>query len=239
MSWQNTGNSENIYHIVCRIVQQLMHVIPFLKRVKIFESYCSFKFGLISALFYDFSMFPLIPFFGFWNRNWRFCVDLVLTVEDLVTIKVWMIIWKLGTPFFISNTFISKARLISVKNQAKAKQDPEAELFLFENYSLSSSTLPSKNKKRYSRKCTKNKCVCFNEVIWSMTMKTRMKNKSRSHKYNIERPRPRNGRKCTKYKIYVNLMMVICIKRHLSNIWSSIHKKVKQNWYWVEKKRCL
>ena len=72
---------------------------------------------------------------------------------------------QLVTPFFISNTFISKARLTLVKNQAKAKQDPEAELFLFENYSLSSSTLPSKNKKGYSRKCTKNKCVCFNEVI--------------------------------------------------------------------------
>ena len=42
---------------------------------------------------------------------------------------------QLDTPFFISNTFISKARLILVKNQAKAKQDPEAELFLFENYS--------------------------------------------------------------------------------------------------------
>ena len=28
------------------------YVIPFLKRVKIFESHCSFKFGLISALFY-------------------------------------------------------------------------------------------------------------------------------------------------------------------------------------------
>ena len=51
-----------------------------------------------------------------------------------------------------------------------------------------------------------------------MTMKTRLKNKNRSHKYDIERPRPRNGRRYTKYKIYVNLMMVIWIKRHLSNI---------------------
>ena len=30
------------------------------------------------------------------------------------------------------------------------------------------------------------------------------------------------------------------IKQHLSNIWRSIHKKVKQHWGWVEKKkRCL
>ena len=34
-------------------------------------------------------------------------------------------------------------------------------------------------------------------------------------------------------------MMAICIKQHLSNIWSSIHEQVKQNWGWVEKKRCL
>ena len=43
---------------------------------------------------------------------------------------------------FISNTFISNARLKLVKNQAKGKQHPEAEPLLFENYSLSSSTLP-------------------------------------------------------------------------------------------------
>ena len=27
-------------------------------------------------------------------------------------------------------------------------------------------------------------------------------------------------------------MMRICITRHLSNIWSSIHKRVKQQWGW-------
>ena len=41
------------------------------------------------------------------------------------------------TRFFISNTFISNARLKLAKNQAKANQHPEAELQLFENYSLS------------------------------------------------------------------------------------------------------
>ena len=29
------------------------------------------------------------------------------------------------------------------------------------------------------------------------------------------------------------------VKQHLSNIWSSIHEKVKQHWGWVEKKCCL
>ena len=46
------------------------------------------------------------------------------------------------------------------KNQAKAKQHPEAELSLFENYSLSSSMLSSKNRRKYSKKSTKNKYVC-------------------------------------------------------------------------------
>ena len=64
------------------------------------------------------------------------------------------------TPF-LSNTFISNARLKLANNQANAKQHPLAELLLFENYSLSSSTLSSKNIGDIL-KCTRNKCVCFN-----------------------------------------------------------------------------
>ena len=33
--------------------------------------------------------------------------------------------------------------------------------------------------------------------------------------------------------------MVICIKQHLSKIWSSILEEVKQHWGWVEKKALL
>ena len=57
--------------------------------------------------------------------------------------------------FLISNTFISNARLKFAKNQAKAKQHSEAELLLFENYSLSSFMLSSKNIKKYSEKWIK------------------------------------------------------------------------------------
>ena len=31
------------------------------------------------------------------------------------------------------------------------------------------------------------------------------------------------------------MVMVMCNKQHLSNIWSRIHEKVKQHWGWVEK----
>ena len=130
--------------------------------------------------------------------------------------------------FFISNTFVRNV-----------KQHPEAELSLFENYSLSSSTFSSKNNTRYFKNCTKAKCICFNEVIWLMGMKMRLKIKNRSQRYNINRPRPRNGHKYTKYEMCLSIIMVICIKQHLSNIWNSIRKKVKQHWGWIEKRRCL
>ena len=59
---------------------------------------------------------------------------------------------KIYTRFFlISNTFISNVRL----KLTKARQHPEAELLLFENYLLSSFLLSFKNNKRYSKKRTK------------------------------------------------------------------------------------
>ena len=108
--------------------------------------------------------------------------------------------------FFISNTFISKARLKLSKNQAKAKQHPEVEHLLFEKYLLSSSTLSSKNNKRHSKKCTRNKCVYYWR-LWLMAIKMRLKIKNRSQGYNINRPR--HGLEYTKYKMCLSIMMVI------------------------------
>ena len=66
-----------------------------------------------------------------------------------------------------------------------------------------------------------------------------MKMKKRSHRYDINRPRSRHGHKYSTYKNYLITIMLICIKQQLSNIWSSIHEKVKQHWGWVGKKHCL
>ena len=63
--------------------------------------------------------------------------------------------------FFVSYTFISNAWLKLVKIQAKAKQHSETELLLFENYLLFSSMLSTKNNRKYSKICTKNKYFCF------------------------------------------------------------------------------
>ena len=105
---------------------------------------------------------------------------------------------------------------------------------LFENILFSSSTLSSKNIRRYPKKCTKNKYVYLSEVVWLMTMKMRLKMKNRSHRYDMNRSWPKRSPKYTKNKMYL-IIIVIGIKQHLSNIWSSVHEKVKQHWDWVKK----
>ena len=102
------------------------------------------------------------------------------------------------------------------KNQVQARQYPEAELLLFENYSFSSSMLLSKPNVRYSKKCVRNKCVCFNEIMWSIIMKMGLKMKNGSHRYNINKTNPRHGHKYTKHKMLPSMMMVMCNKQHLS-----------------------
>ena len=83
------------------------------------------------------------------------------------------------------NTFIRNVRLKLAKNQAKAKQHLEVDLFQFENYLFSSSLLSSKNIRRYSKKYTKKQ---VNEFMRLMTMKMSLKMKSRLHRYGANRP---------------------------------------------------
>ena len=61
-------------------------------------------------------------------------------------------------------------------------------------------------------------------------MKMKMNVKNRSHTYDISRPRSRHGHKYSKYRKCLSMIMLVGMKQHLSNIWSSIHEKVKQDW---------
>ena len=42
--------------------------------------------------------------------------------------------------------------------------------------------------------------------------------KRRSHKYSINRTRPKYGHKYTKYEMRLSIIMVMCNKQHQSNI---------------------
>ena len=55
-----------------------------------------------------------------------------------------------------------------------------------------------------------------------------MKMKNRSHRYDIIRPGSRCGHEYIKYK-KTQYDDALCIKQHLSKIWSSIHEKVNNS----------
>ena len=50
-----------------------------------------------------------------------------------------------------------------------------------------------------------------------MAVKMKMKMKNRSHRSDINRPMSRHGHKYSKYKTCRCMMMLPCIKQHLSN----------------------
>ena len=126
--------------------------------------------------------------------------------------------------FFISNTFLSNARL----KLAKIKQKLSNTLKLnFSYLKIIRFLHPPKIIGDFLKNVQKNKYVCLIEVIWLKTMKMRMKNTS--HRYDIARLRPRHGQKYTIYKMCLNIMMAISIKQHVSNIWSSIYEKLSNS----------
>ena len=50
-------------------------------------------------------------------------------------------------------------------------------------------------------------------------MTVKMKMKKRLHRYGINKPRSsRHGNKYSKYKKCLSMMILVCIKQHLSNI---------------------
>ena len=51
-----------------------------------------------------------------------------------------------------------------------------------------------------------------------MTIKMRQKKKNRSHKYDINSPRCIYRHEYTKYKMFLDIIMVISINQHLRNI---------------------
>ena len=67
--------------------------------------------------------------------------------------------------FLCKQHFYKQCQVEIGKNQAIAKQHPEAELLLFENYSHSSFTLASKNNRIYFINKQKNEGVCIHEII--------------------------------------------------------------------------
>ena len=83
--------------------------------------------------------------------------------------------------FFISNTFISNARLKLAKNPANATQYPEAELLLFQNYpKIIGHILKNKQKKQ----------VCLYSSDYRINHNEN-EDKNEKHRYDENKPRSR------------------------------------------------
>ena len=122
------------------------------------------------------------------------------------------------------------------KSPANAKQHHKAELWLFKNYLHSPSKLSPKNNRSYSKKRKQKKCGCIHEIIRLIIMNIeKIKKKNVSHWYVVNRPLSKHGLKYSRYKTCLSMIVLICNQQHLSNIWSSIHEKLKQHWGWVKK----
>ena len=152
------------------------------------------------------------------------------------------LIWNFkGIPAFYYKQHFYKQRQAEIgKNSAKAKQHPETEFLQFENCSLSSSTLLSKNNRRYSKKCTK-RIACFNDVIWLTALKLRRKMKNRSQRYDINRPSLRHGPKNILFQFMKKLSNTEAkLKNSVANKEKRVTSYLKQffmtlmvwNWCW-------
>ena len=63
----------------------------------------------------------------------------------------------------------------------------------------------------------KSKYVCIHEINTINDNENEDENQKRSHRYDINRPRLRHRLKHSKCKKCLRMMMLICIKQHLSN----------------------
>ena len=137
-------------------------------------------------------------------------------------------IWLNG--LFISNTFISKVRLKFAKSKQMLSITLKLDFCYLKIIHIINIPYHPKIIGHILKNKQNNKCVCIHEIIRLIIMKIKIKMKNRSHRHEINRPRPRHGHRYSKYRKCNSMMILICIKQHISNIWSSIHESVKQLW---------
>ena len=152
----------------------------------------------------------------------------------------WFIQWMpKKTLLFISNTFVSNSWLKLAKIKQRLSNTLRLNFWYLKIIRMFHPRYQPRIIGHILKNKLKNKFLCIHEILRLIIMKMKMKMKKRSPRYVINRPSSWHGHKYSKYKKCLSMMMLICIKQHLSNIWSSIHEKVKQHWGWVEKKTLL
>ena len=130
-------------------------------------------------------------------------VDLLLQIYEVYIISGGLILSVIilfsNTPFFISNTFRGNTSW----NWLKIKQSQEKPwVWTFALGNLLA-FIPHSHQKVIQdivKSWAKQKCFCFNEIIWLVIKKMKVKIENRSHRYDINRARSKHGPKHSKYK---------------------------------------
>ena len=104
-----------------------------------------------------------------------------------------LFLWKrIYTLFFISNTFVSNTRLATPGwNWPKIKQMLSNTLrlnFCYLKIQVIHSHYHPKKLGHILKNKQKNKCVCIHEIVRLIIMKMKVKMKSRSHRYDMNKP---------------------------------------------------
>ena len=114
--------------------------------------------------------------------------------------------------FFISHTFISKARLKFAKNKQMLSITLRLDFCYLKIIHIINLPYHPKIIGHILKNKQNNKCVCIHEIIRLIIMKIKIKMKNRSHRHEINRPRPRHGHIYNNYRKCHSVMMFICIK---------------------------
>ena len=127
---------------------------------------------------------------------------------------------------FISNTFISSPRLKLTKNQANAKQHPEAEFFtVWILFTFFINVIIQKMIRHVLKNKLKNKCMCS----WYYTInhdENEDENKSHNNRFHIDRHVLRRGHK-HKYSEYIKC--VSCYYDDAYMYWATPKQYLKLN----------
>ena len=152
---------------------------PYLKRWILYFTLCiNYRNTWLYSGNLSSQYFPVQPFnFSKWSD----------TLQNSRIVRV----TRLYTHFFYKQHFCKQRQAKIGKKLSKCLATPWAWTFAIWK-------LLAKKVRRYSKKCTKYKCV--NDVIWLMIIKMRLSMKNKSQRYSLNRSRPRYGHKYTKYK---------------------------------------
>ena len=116
--------------------------------------------------------------------------------------------------FYLSNTFISNARLKLTKIKQMLSDTLRLNFCYLKMIHILHPHYHPKLIGHILKIKQKNKCVYIHEIMQLIIMGIKMKMKNRSHRYDINSSSSRNEHKYSKYKKHLTMMMLMMLRIH-------------------------